>query len=580
MPMLTLRYDMRSPEIGAPAPHLYRAAVEQCAWAEEHLGAGVSVSEHHHCDDGYCPSPLVLAAGIAGATRHMPITVAAAVLPLHDPVRLAEDVAVADLVSGGRLLLVLAAGYRPAEFAMLGRDYDSRGQALADGIGVLKQAFTGEPFEHQGRQALVRPRPVQQPHPPLVLGASSVGAARRAARLGDGVMPALPVPEIVDAYLDQRAGLGLDPGLVLRATVPFGVHVTDDPDKAWPVVGPHFLHEARSYAAWEAERPGANPYPAPATWEELRQLGFYAVVTPDECVRMWESLGANDALLLHPLVGGLDPDVGWESLDLFEREVLPRITGIIDPVDSTGDSPGTGTSPDDRKDDATVPSTPDARSRPAGRREERRRQQDRLSTLHVLDAAEEVFDLKGFVGATVREIADAAEISVGALYNLFPGGKDEVFTAVIGRRTEETLEILDEALARPGSPQQRLHALVDAILDYYADHAQYYRLFQRAIGGDWLKFGATASDTNWRNYQTIVDRYADVFRAGMEAGEVVDDDPEAMAVIFAGMMQAYLAYRVVGLGVHGTTPDPFPPERLHAMVDRAFCTSSASEVTT
>ena len=132
MPMLTLRYDMRSPDFGAPAPLLYQAALEQSAWAEERLRVdAVSVSEHHHCEDGYCPSPLVLAAGIAGATTRAAITVAATVVPLHDPVRLAEDIAVAGLISGGRLVIVLAAGYRPVEFDMLGRDFDSRGRVAS-----------------------------------------------------------------------------------------------------------------------------------------------------------------------------------------------------------------------------------------------------------------------------------------------------------------------------------------------------------------------------------------------------------------------------------------------------------------
>lgn len=557
MPLLTLRYDMRSPDIGAPPSHLYRAAIEQCAWADERLGAGASVSEHHHCDDGYCPSPLVLAAAIAGATRTMQITVAASVLPLHDPVRLAEDIAVADLVSGGRLVMVLVAGYRPVEFAMLGRDYDGRGQSLADGVAVLKQAFSGEAFEHQGRSVMVRPQPAQQPHPPLVLGASSPAAARRAARLGDGIMPATPDEGILDAYLTERAALGRDAGIVLRAAVPFGVHVADDPDRAWPIVGPHFLHEARSYAAWEAERPGANPYPGPGSWEELRELGFYAVVTPDECVRIWESLPDDGGqLLLHPLIGGLDPEIGWESLDLFAREVLPRI-----------ERPAA----DDRPKEALVPALRANTSASTSRREERRRQLDRLSAEHVLDAAEEVFDMKGYVGATIRAIADKAEISVGAIYNLFPGGKDEVFTAVIGRRTEEQVVLIDEAVAGDGGPRQRLHALLDAILDYYADHGRFYRLFQRAIGGDWLKFEATASDTNWQHYQSILDRYADLFREGIDAGELVDDDPSAMAVMFAGIAQAYLAHRIVGLGPHGAPiDDAFPPERLHALIDRAF----------
>jgi alkanesulfonate monooxygenase SsuD/methylene tetrahydromethanopterin reductase-like flavin-dependent oxidoreductase (luciferase family) len=267
----------------------------------------------------------VLAAGIAGATTRAAITVAAAVLPLHDPLRLAEDIAVADLISGGRLVVVLAAGYRPVEFEMFGRDFDTRGRDLADGVEVLKRALRGEPFEHAGRSVLVRPRPAQDPHPALILGASSASAARRAARLGDGIMSATPESEIISAYLSERARLGRDPGTVIRASFPLGVHVTDDPERAWPIVGRHFLHESRSYAAWEAERPGANPYPAPDTWEQLRDLGVYAVVTPDQCVALWDSLDDTSGLLLHPLVGGLDPDVGWASLELFERKVLSRI---------------------------------------------------------------------------------------------------------------------------------------------------------------------------------------------------------------------------------------------------------------
>jgi hypothetical protein len=100
---------------------------------------------------------------------------------------------------------------------------------------------------------------------------------------------------------------------------------------------------------------------------------------------------------------------------------------------------------------------------------------------------------------------------------------------------------------------------------------KYYRLFQRAIGGDWLKFEATASDQNWQHYQTILDHYAGLFSEGIEAGEFRDDDPAAMAVLLAGLQQAYLAHAVVGLGPHGTLiSDAFPPEKLHDLIDRAF----------
>ena len=191
--------------------------------------------------------------------------------------------------------------------------------------------------------------------------------------------------------------------------------------------------------------------------------------------------------------------------------------------------------------------------------------------LHILDAAEQVFAAKGFVGATIREIADEAEFSVGSIYTLFAGGKDEIFLEVITRRTREIIGFIDSSLEPELPPRERLHNLIDAILGYYTDHSQFMRLFQRAIGGDWMKFEATASDSNWQDYQTILDRYAALFRVGIEAGDFIDDDPAALAVILAGILQSFLAHRIVGLGPHGESIDSsFPPERLHALIDRTF----------
>ena len=90
---LSLRYDMRAPAFGPPVQALYAAALEQSEWAEGHGFESVNLTEHHGSDDGYCPSPLVLAAAIAGRTRSLRILVAALVLPLYDPIRLAEDLA-------------------------------------------------------------------------------------------------------------------------------------------------------------------------------------------------------------------------------------------------------------------------------------------------------------------------------------------------------------------------------------------------------------------------------------------------------------------------------------------------------
>src|SRR5262245_24932788 len=117
---LALRYDMRAPAFGAPAPALYRAAVEMSAWGDRCGFSTVYLAEHHGAEDGYLPSPMVLGAAIAGATHHVVIHLSALLPVLHHPIRLAEDLAVLDLVSGGRTALTLGLGYRPHEYELFG----------------------------------------------------------------------------------------------------------------------------------------------------------------------------------------------------------------------------------------------------------------------------------------------------------------------------------------------------------------------------------------------------------------------------------------------------------------------------
>src|SRR5205085_10058149 len=130
MALVVMRFDMRHPAISpVSAADLYRTALEQAAWADDHNLASVVVSEHHGVDDGYLSSPMVMAGALAGATERIMINIAAVLAPLHNPLRLAEDIAVLDLASGGRLSLVLGLGYRPDEYAMFGLDWKGRGKA-------------------------------------------------------------------------------------------------------------------------------------------------------------------------------------------------------------------------------------------------------------------------------------------------------------------------------------------------------------------------------------------------------------------------------------------------------------------
>src|SRR5262245_42345924 len=215
MPLSVIRFDMRAPGLSpADNQRQYAAALDMAVFAEEHGFDMCVVSEHHGSPDGYLPSPLVLAAAIAGRTKRIPINVAALLIPLHDPLRLAEDIAVLDLASGGRVSIVTGLGYRPEEYEMLDQEWSKRGKRLDECLEVMLKAWTGEPFEYRGTTVQVTPRPVQQPHPMIMIGGSAPVAAKRAARFGFGFFPPVGDTELAQVYVDECARLGKQPGWV------------------------------------------------------------------------------------------------------------------------------------------------------------------------------------------------------------------------------------------------------------------------------------------------------------------------------------------------------------------------------
>lgn len=324
---IALRYDFRAQKAGTPRGTLWSEGFAQLAWADSIGFDRVLIPEHHGSEDGYLPSPLVFAAAVAAKTRSIRMQTFALVLPLHDPVRIAEDAAVVDLISQGRLELVVGTGYRPEEYAMFGRTLTGRVKVIEESIAVLRKAWTGEPFEWRGTQVRVTPTPVQQPGPPIFLGGVSEPAARRAARIADGFVPM--VEGVYESYRDECIKLGRDPGPPGAPLGPVGVFVSEDPDKTWRMVAPHIAYELNSYRSWLASSRGEEARPI-TDLERLRQSDHYVVVTPDECLALAEKLGPHGRLTFHPLVGGLNPEVGWESLHLFADKVMPRLKTVFE----------------------------------------------------------------------------------------------------------------------------------------------------------------------------------------------------------------------------------------------------------
>jgi len=322
-----ISYDMRAPSFGAPAKELYAAALDQCAWADDLGFDVVGLGEHHASEDGYLPSPIPMAGAIAGRTRRIIIRCNVLLAPLYEPLKLSEDLAVLQYVSQGRIEVVIGAGYRPSEFEMFGKRREDRKDLYMRAFEVLRSAWSGETFEYEGRT--VRVTPVPDPPPKLLLGGTHPAVARRAAAIADGYYP--PAGENWDIYRRACSELGKpDPGETFKALGPIFTHVSRDPDADWARIAPHIAHVAKSYADWTVEAYGraAGPFAAGIDLEDLRASGAYQVLRPDEAVEMIRKLGRDRTFILTPLLGGLDPDLSWQGLRLFEREVWPHVLDL------------------------------------------------------------------------------------------------------------------------------------------------------------------------------------------------------------------------------------------------------------
>ncbi len=319
---------MRAPAFSsAPPAELYAAALEMAEWGEKNGCMQIVVSEHHGSEDGYLPSPLVLASAIAARTKSIRIQVAAIIVPLHDPLRLAEDMAVLDILSGGRVSYVTAVGYVEAEFEMFDRTFRGRGKRMDQCLTAMRSAWTGEPFEFEGRSVRVAPKPLTPGGPALLMGGNSLPAARRAARFDMGLLTQGLNPDIEETYRSECEKLGKAPGLCINppSDLVTSAFVSQDPGRAWREIGPHLLHDARAYAKWMGDANQSVSRSVATTVEELRaQNGPYRIFTPNEAI---EHLRQTGLMLFQPLCGGIPPQLAWSSLDLFARDVLPAFEG-------------------------------------------------------------------------------------------------------------------------------------------------------------------------------------------------------------------------------------------------------------
>ena len=317
-----IRFDLRrAPFAAVSEAEQYAQCVEMARWADDHDFAMVGISEHHGVD--FISAPTALAGVLLGATRRAQVMVNALLVPLHDPVRLAEDLATLDITSGGRFTLVAGLAYRHEEFAMAGVDRSKRGAIVEEYITVMKQAWTGEPFEWRGRTITVRPTPTSSAEQLVWLGGSVRKSAERAARLRLPFFTMSPDPALGDIYREECEKAGYTTGFFLAPYGPLFTFIAEDPEKAWAEIAPYAVYDVLSYNSWQTGDHDNVAASSATNADELRASGMWQVVTPDECVDLARK---NGTVVLHPLMGGIPPEMGWSCLQLYADKVAPKLS--------------------------------------------------------------------------------------------------------------------------------------------------------------------------------------------------------------------------------------------------------------
>jgi len=311
----------------------FEETIQECERAEAAGFDSVWLGEHHNSPVLY-PTPLIGLAAIASRTRRLRLGTAVLLLPLHHPVFVAEEGAMVDMISGGRLILGVGAGYAPEELALFGVPPKERGSRLEEGVTLIHRLWTEEKVTHEGRhyrvaEATLGPRPVQRPRPPIWFAAWAEPAIRRAARLGDAWLggPSARLDELaacVRLFRETRreAGRGAGEVALLRY-----IFVANSVERARAVAGDPFIRFFEStYFRWP--HPVVRRPPGETTIEQLAEDRII-LGDPATCIRQIErfrsELGLTH-LVCRISAPGIPRDAALASLELFTREVMPAFT--------------------------------------------------------------------------------------------------------------------------------------------------------------------------------------------------------------------------------------------------------------
>jgi len=311
--------------------HYYREALEEVIRAEELGFDSVWMEEHHSVTNHYWPSPLPVLAGFATRTSRLVLGTDIIVAAFHHPVRLAEDVAMLDVISNGRLVLGIAIGYKPDEFALYGVELEKRGARFEEQLAIMKGLWTQERVQFNGTyytlEGRLEPKPVQKPHPPLWIGGWGDITLRRAATLADNWIPG-PTADLTrllagkKQFLERRRAAGLAAPTEWPLTR--DVIIADSDQRARELAEQHIM------VAYRREYAGGwrHPFIDASVATDLDKLmeDRFIIGGPEQCVRRLrrfvEQYGMTH-LICRMFFPGMPHAHIMRGLELLAREVMP-----------------------------------------------------------------------------------------------------------------------------------------------------------------------------------------------------------------------------------------------------------------
>jgi alkanesulfonate monooxygenase SsuD/methylene tetrahydromethanopterin reductase-like flavin-dependent oxidoreductase (luciferase family) len=326
--------------VGTEQPDRYRQGIDEVLLAEELGFDSVWLTEHHFSRHGLISDNLALLAYLAARTTTIRLGTAVLVLPIRDPVRVAETAATIDVLSGGRLDLGIGHGYQRSEFDGFNVPLEDRRERFREARDVILQAWSHERFSHHGQywtynDVDAQPKPVQRPHPPLWVATDSLEGMTECVQNGWGILlpqgrPFDAVAGQVERFTAASRSLGQEPDFE-RIILARALYVAATDQAAWDEVsGPYrdFLNLASALAK---PQPGAavaaasNPFQGDPKMENSVVFG-----SPDSCIATLQKFGSLGLRRIIGFVhiGGLPPARIQESMRLFAREVMPQLEGV------------------------------------------------------------------------------------------------------------------------------------------------------------------------------------------------------------------------------------------------------------